>query len=240
MKVRLYHDERVSAKDAPDAWSIYCPYPMKYQRVTGLKGVYLGCKPTDEGMIRCCWDSMEVGQKVSLGKRVALSSTPKAFQVAFRKIERVYQNACKVDTSCKKDEKGVSCHLEVEFDISTAKFHFSKCYAHEVVSCQELSAGGKLKVMAYLIEKAASAYVTEKAAAQKMSLEKLKVLYREDDVVMGEILASEKADGLTIEESFFLYILAQNWANGDEFSWACGGEEEEWVSLVEEARKMKI
>ncbi len=69
-----------------------------------------------------------------------------------------------------------------------------------------LSAGGKLKVMAYLIEKAASAYVTE------------------------------KADGLNIEESFFLYILAQNWSNGDEFSWACGGVEEEWVSLVEEAR----
>ena len=90
--------------------------------------------------------------------------------------------------------------------------------------------------MAYLIEKAASAYVTEKAAVQKMSLEKLKVLYHEDEVVMGEILASEKADGLTIEESFFLYILAQNWANGDEFSWACGGVEEEWVSLVEEAR----
>ncbi len=54
--------------------------------------------------------------------------------------------------------------------------------------------------MTYLIEKAASAYVTE------------------------------KADGLNIEESFFLYILAQNWANGDEFSWACGGVEEEWVS----------
>lgn len=76
-----------------------------------------------------------------------------------------------------------------------------------MVPCQELSAGGKLKVMAYLIEKAASAYVTEKAAAQKMSLEKLKVLYREDDVVMGEILASEKADGLTIEESFFCISL---------------------------------
>ena len=98
MKVRLYHDERGSAKDAPDAWSIYCPYPNKYQRVTGIKGVYLGCKPTDEGMIRCCWESMEVGQKVSLGKRMVLSSTPKAFQVAFRKIERVYQHACKVDT----------------------------------------------------------------------------------------------------------------------------------------------
>ena len=98
MKVRLYHDERVSAKDAPDSWSIYCPYPKKYQRVTGIKGVYLGCKPIDGGLIRCCWESMEVGQKVSLGKRMALSSTPKAFQVAFRKIECVYQHACQVDT----------------------------------------------------------------------------------------------------------------------------------------------
>ena len=145
-----------------------------------------------------------------------------------------------VVTSCKKDGAGIPYHLEVEFDISTAKFHFSKCYAHEVVPCQELSAGGKLKVMAYLIVKAASVYVTEKAAAQKMSLEELKVLYHEDEVVMGEILASEKADGLTIEESFYLYILAQNWANGDEFSWNCGGLEEESVSLVEEARKMKL
>ena len=145
-----------------------------------------------------------------------------------------------VVTSCKKDEKGVSYHLEVEFDISTAKFHFSKCYAHEVVPCQELSAGGKLKVMAYLIVKAASVYVTEKAAAQKMSFEKLKVLYREDEVVMGEILASGKPDGLTIEESFYLYLPAQNLANGDEFSWNCGGLEDESVSLVEEARKMKL
>ena len=143
-------------------------------------------------------------------------------------------------TSCKKDEEGVSYHLEVEFDISQAKFLFSKCYSHQVVPCNELSAGGRLKVMVYLVEKAAGAFVREKGISQKLSLEKLKGLYQEDDVVMGEILASEKADGLTIEESFFLYILAQNWTNGDEFSWACGGEEEEWVSLVEEARKMKL
>jgi hypothetical protein len=90
------------------------------------------------------------------------------------------------------------------------------------------------------LEKVASAYVTEKAAVQKMSLQILKELYHGDDVVMGEILASERADGLTIEESFYLYILAQNWANGDEFSWNCGGLEEESFSLVEEARKMKL
>lgn len=144
-----------------------------------------------------------------------------------------------VVTSCKKDGAGIPYHLEVEFEISKARFSFSKCYAHEVVPCDELSAGGKLKIMVYLLEKVACAYVTEKAVVQKMSLPKLKELYHGDDVVMGEILASERADGLTIEESFYLYILAQNWANGDEFSWNCGGLEES-VSLVEEARKMKL
>lgn len=144
-----------------------------------------------------------------------------------------------VVTSCKKDGAGIPYHLEVEFDISKARFSFSKCYAHEVVPCDELSAGGKLKIMVYLLEKVTCAYVTENAVVQKKSLQKLKELYHGDDVVMGEILASEKADGLTIEESFYLYILAQNWANGDEFSWNCGGLEE-CVSLVEEARKMKL
>lgn len=144
-----------------------------------------------------------------------------------------------VVTSCKKDGAGIPYHLEVEFDISKARFSFSKCLAHEVVPCDELSAGGKLKIMVYLLEKVACAYVTEKAVVQKMSL-KLKELYHGDDVVMGEILASERADGLTIEESFYLYLLAQNWANGDEFSWNCGVLEEESVSLVEEARKMKL
>ena len=118
-----------------------------------------------------------------------------------------------VVTSCKEDVAGIPYHLEVEFDISKARFSFSKCYAHEVVPCDELSAGGKLKIMVYLLEKVACAYVTEKAVVQKMSL-KLKELYHGDDVVMGEILASDRADGLTIEESFYLYILAQNWANG--------------------------
>ena len=142
-----------------------------------------------------------------------------------------------VVTSCKKDGAGIPYHLEVEFDISKARFSFSKCYAHEVVPCDELSAGGKLKIMVYLLEKVACAYVTEKAVVQKMSLPKLKELYHGDDVVMGEILASERADGLTIEESFYLYILAQNWANGDEFSWACGGGKEDEVVIDNYGRK---
>lgn len=55
-----------------------------------------------------------------------------------------------VVTSCKKDGAGIPYYLEVEFDISKARFSFSKCYAHEVVPCDELSAGGKLKIMVYL------------------------------------------------------------------------------------------
>lgn len=98
MKVRLYHDERLSAKGAPDAWSIYCPYPLRIRKVTGVKGVYLGCKPTVDGMIRCTWESHEIGEKVYLGRRIALSTTPKAFQCIFRKIDRVYQDACRKDT----------------------------------------------------------------------------------------------------------------------------------------------
>lgn len=93
MKVRLYHDERVSAKDAPDAWSIYCPYPKKYQRVTGIKGVYLGCKPTDEGMIRCCWESMEVGAESQFGKAYGFIQYAKGFSSCFSQ-NRVYLSAC--------------------------------------------------------------------------------------------------------------------------------------------------
>ena len=72
-----------------------------------------------------------------------------------------------VVTSCKKDGAGILYHLEVEFDISKARFSFSKCYAHEVVPCDELSAGGKLKIMVYLLEKVACAYVTEEGGCSK-------------------------------------------------------------------------
>ena len=49
-----------------DAWSIYCPYPKKYRISTSIKGVFLGCKPTENGMVRCCWTEDEVGNKVYL------------------------------------------------------------------------------------------------------------------------------------------------------------------------------
>ena len=66
MKIRLYHSERKKDKEAVDAWSIYCPYPKKYRISTSIKGVFLGCKPTENGMVRCCWTEDEVGNKVYL------------------------------------------------------------------------------------------------------------------------------------------------------------------------------
>ena len=41
--------------------------------------------------------------------------------------------------------------------------------------------------------------------------------YETSEVVMGEMLASVPADGLSIEEAFYLYLKAMNWAEGDTF-----------------------
>lgn len=98
MKARLYHDERVSERDADDSWSIYLPLPKKMRKKTGLKGVFLGCKPTVYGMIRCTWEEDKIERSVFLGKRIDTCTTPKAFQKMFKDIESTFQNACVQDT----------------------------------------------------------------------------------------------------------------------------------------------
>lgn len=70
-----------------------------------------------------------------------------------------------------------------------------------------------------------------------LSLTKVKEMYHESEVVMGEMLASVPADGMSIEDAFYLYIAAQNWANGDEFTQVLGDDENEKVNLVKEAIK---
>ena len=145
-----------------------------------------------------------------------------------------------VVSDTKKDGDGVPYHLEVEFDIAHAKFHFSKCYAHQVARCLELSSGGKLQVMAYIIKKVGEAYLQEKGKQGKLTLAKVKDMYRDSDVVMGEMLSSTSADGLSVEEAFYLYIAAQNWANGDEFSQVLEDNDECEIDLVKEALKMNV
>ena len=69
-----------------------------------------------------------------------------------------------------------------------------------------------------------------------LSLTKVKEMYHESEVIMGEMLASIPADGMSIEDAFYLYIAAQNWANGDEFIQIFGDDNEK-INLVKEAIK---
>ena len=69
------------------------------------------------------------------------------------------------------------------------------------------------------------------------SFNKVKDMYYKSDVVMGEMLASIPADGISIEDAFYLYIAAQNWANGDEFIQIIGDNDNEKINLVKEAIK---
>ena len=70
-----------------------------------------------------------------------------------------------------------------------------------------------------------------------LSLTKVKEMYHKSDVVIGEMLASIPADGMSIEDAFYLYIAAQNWANGDEFTQVLGDNDNEKINLVKEAIK---
>ena len=71
-----------------------------------------------------------------------------------------------------------------------------------------------------------------------LSFNKVKDMYHESEVVMGEMLASVPADGMSIEDAFYLYIAAQNWANGDEFTQVLGDNDNEKIDLVKEAIKL--
>ena len=55
-------------------------------------------------------------------------------------------------------------------------------------------------------------------------LDKIKEEYMNQDNVMSEVLATESADGLTIEEACELYMRAMNMANGDRFYTVLGDD----------------
>ncbi|WP_199330338.1 hypothetical protein [Dysgonomonas sp. GY617] len=56
-----------------------------------------------------------------------------------------------------------------------------------------------------------------KANTKKLTLEQIFNEYSESDVVMGEMLASIPADGLSVEEAFELYMEALKSSCGDRF-----------------------
>lgn len=93
MKARLYHDTRKKYRDCIDSWSMYFPYPKRMRKQEKAFGVYLGCKPTDDGMIRCTWEYDKMEMRPYLGKRVDVNTTPKEFQKLFKMYEKLWNNA---------------------------------------------------------------------------------------------------------------------------------------------------
>ncbi len=99
MKLRLYHDTRKEFRNCVDAWTIYVPYPKWLQKEThGAKGTYLGCAPTETGMIRCCWAELMYYEPCSFGKKIDPKTQPKAFQKIFYNLERAWNNAINKNT----------------------------------------------------------------------------------------------------------------------------------------------
>lgn len=99
MKARLYHDTRKSVCDCVDAWSMYFPYPKWLcKQEDGVRGCFLGCRPTEDGMDRCTWEYDEPDKRLYLGKRVDISTTPKAFQEIFRHYEKLWNDAITQNT----------------------------------------------------------------------------------------------------------------------------------------------
>ena len=69
------------------------------------------------------------------------------------------------------------------------------------------------------------------------SFNKAKDMYYKSDFVMGEMIASVHADGMSIEDAFYLYIADKNGANGDGLTQVLGDNDNEKIDLVKEAIK---
>lgn len=65
-------------------------------------------------------------------------------------------------------------------------------------------------------------------------LDKIEEKYKSQDNVMAEVLGTELADGLTIEEACELYMRAMNMANGDRFYTVLGDNPGYFVNCFDE------
>lgn len=100
MKLRLYHDTRKEFRDSVDAWTIYVSYPKWLKEKTGrTMWAFLGCTPTETGMIRCIWeyDERRWGYPY-FGKKIAPKTTPKAFQKIFYNLEKLWNETITKNT----------------------------------------------------------------------------------------------------------------------------------------------
>lgn len=100
VKARIY-DSGKKYESYPDRYAILYMIPKEY-RNNGLKGIYLGCRPTEDGMIRCTWEEVKtsdrIGVTVNLGKRIPIEHLPAGFRHIVRKMDRVYNRALNENT----------------------------------------------------------------------------------------------------------------------------------------------
>ena len=121
-----------------------------------------------------------------------------------------------VITDSKKDENGDEYNVNVEYDLQSGQFSFSKCYEHQVMPCNNIPTKEKIKVQRYILEKVSKALEEEKGKEPN-----------------GELHGMEKV----MESLFYNYILMMNEERGDMFIAMRGGTE--LVDLVKEAEKWK-
>ena len=67
-----------------------------------------------------------------------------------------------VITDSKKDENGDEYNVNVEYDLQSGQFSFSKCYDHQVMPCNNIPTKEKIKVQRYILEKVSKALEEEK------------------------------------------------------------------------------
>ena len=121
-----------------------------------------------------------------------------------------------VITGSKKDEDGDEYNVNVEYDLQSGQFSFSKSYEHQVMPCDDMPTKEKIKVQRYILEKVSKALEEEKGKEPN-----------------GELHGMKKV----MESAFYHHILTMNEERGDMFIAMRGGTEV--VDLVKEAAKWK-
>lgn len=120
-----------------------------------------------------------------------------------------------VITDSKTDEDGDEYNVNVEYDLQSGQFSFSKSYEHQVMPCDNMPTKEKIKVQRYILEKVSKALEEDKG---------------------DEDTDTEKNEEVEIfQRTIYLYVLAMNRDRGDLFFTLRHGTE--MVDLVKEAKQ---
>ena len=94
-----------------------------------------------------------------------------------------------VITDSKKDENGDEYNVNVEYDLQSGQFSFSKCYEHQVMPCNNIPTKEKIKVQRYILEKVSKALEEEKGKEPNGELHGMEKLMEKCTIVVIVVLA---------------------------------------------------